>query len=72
MIKVTRLNKTSFVVNTDLIEFIEETPNTVITLTTGKKIIVAESIDELVEKIVEYKKKLSVLPSFDKIYRDEV
>lgn len=37
MIKISRLNNTEFVLNCELIEFIEETPDTVITLTTGKK-----------------------------------
>ena len=51
MIEVKRLNGKEFIVNCDLIEFIESTPDTVITLTTGKKIVVAESIDEVIKKI---------------------
>lgn len=52
MILVTKLNKTSqFYVNEDKIEFIEETPDTIITLETGKKITVSESAMETVEKI---------------------
>ena len=43
MIEVTRLNGKGLTINSDLIEMIEETPDTVITLTTGKKIIVKES-----------------------------
>lgn len=57
MILVTRLNNTEFLVNPDLIEFIEETPDTVITLSTGKKIVVTESGEELTKRIVEYRKK---------------
>lgn len=57
MIKVSRLNEEEFYVNSELIEFIEETPNTVITLTTGKKIVVRESIDELVERVIAFKKR---------------
>ena len=57
MIKVSRLNKEEFYVNSELIEFIEETPNTVITLTNGKKIVVRESIEEIVERVVVFKKR---------------
>ncbi len=42
MIEVTRLNDTKILINPDLIEFVEETPDTVITFTTGRKIIVKE------------------------------
>ncbi|MCL2222856.1 MAG: flagellar FlbD family protein [Oscillospiraceae bacterium] len=52
MILVTRLNKASqFYINEDMIEFIEETPDTIVTLNTGKKVTVSESAIELVEKI---------------------
>lgn len=43
MIEVTKINGTKLLVNTSLIETVEETPDTVITLTDGKKIIVKES-----------------------------
>lgn len=51
MIKVKRLNGKEFVINSNLIEFVEETPDTVITLTTGRKVVVQESIDEVIEKV---------------------
>jgi len=52
MILVTRLNKASqFYVNENLIEFLEETPDTIITLSTGKKVTVSETAIEIVEKI---------------------
>jgi len=54
MILVTRLNKASqFYVNEKMIEFIEEAPDTIVTLNTGKKITVSESAIEVVEKIRE-------------------
>jgi len=56
MIKVTRLNDTELVINTDLIEFVESIPDTIISLTTGKKIMVQESIDEIVAKVEEFKR----------------
>ncbi|NLK98696.1 MAG: flagellar FlbD family protein, partial [Epulopiscium sp.] len=48
MIKVTRLNDTQIVINAELIEFVEETPDTVITMTTGRKIVVKETVDEVI------------------------
>jgi len=56
MILVTRINKVSqFYVNEDMIEFIEETPDTILTLNTGKKIAIMESAIDVVEKIREEK-----------------
>jgi len=59
MIKVTRLNGEPIYLNSNLIEFIEATPDTMITLTTGKKIIIKENIDYVIERIVEYNSKIS-------------
>lgn len=59
MIKVRRLNDKEFVVNSDLILYIEETPDTVITLTTGQKIIVVDTVDDVIGKVVEYKSKIN-------------
>ena len=58
MIILTRLNSSKFILNCDLIESIEETPDTVITLTNGKITIVAERAEQVVEKIMEYKRSL--------------
>ena len=56
MILLTRINKvTQFYVNEDMIEFIEETPDTIVSLNTGKKIAVMESPIEVIEKIREEK-----------------
>jgi len=60
MIKVTRLNNKEFYVNSDLIEFIEETPDTVISLTTGKKIVVEESVDTVLNAILQFKRAVFV------------
>lgn len=57
MIKVKRLNGKEFVVNAEQIEFAEETPDTVITLISGKKIVVNENVDQVIEKVIEYKKR---------------
>ena len=56
MILVTRINKvTQFYINEDMIEFIEETPDTIISLNTGKKVAVMESAIEVIEKAREEK-----------------
>jgi len=65
MILVTRLNKASqFYVNEDLIEFIEEAPDTIVTLNTGKKITVSESAIEIVEKIRDEKIRIRRATAF--------
>lgn len=60
MIRINRLNNTEFILNCELIEFIEETPDTVITLTTGKKFVVKETAEEIIKKIIEYKNKIYI------------
>jgi len=62
MVKVTRLNGQQFVVNADLIKFIETAPDTIVTLTTGEKLVVRENMDELVGRIVEYYRSLRIFP----------
>ncbi len=56
MIKVTRLNDSELVINSDLIEFVEASPETLISLTTGKKIMVLEDVDQIIERVAEFKK----------------
>ncbi|HLK49913.1 MAG TPA: flagellar FlbD family protein [Bryobacteraceae bacterium] len=58
MIYVTRLNHTPVVLNCDLIEHIETTPDTVISLTTGQKMMVLESADEVVDRVIRYRRSL--------------
>ena len=57
MIRITRLNNTALIVNADMIEFLEATPDTIVTLTTGRKVVAKESVDEIVEMVVEYKRR---------------
>ncbi|MDD4601088.1 Swarming motility protein SwrD [bioreactor metagenome] len=60
MIKVKRLKSSDneFIINAELLESVEETPDTVITLTNGKKLIVEESADEIVRKVMDYRRAL--------------
>lgn len=57
MIYVTRLNDKIFAVNPDLIEIMEETPDTVVTLTGGNKYVVSEPIEVLIERIAEFRRR---------------
>ena len=56
MIELTKLSGQSFILNSDLIEFLEKTPDTVISLTTGKKIVVTESVDEVLKRVIKYRR----------------
>jgi flagellar protein FlbD len=58
MIKLTRLNNQPLVLNADLIKLIENTPDTVLTLVNGEKIVVLESIEQVIEKIVEFRRRI--------------
>ena len=58
MIKIIRFNGAETFVNADLIEFVEETPDTVITLVNGKKIMVRDTAEELVNKVIKFKKNI--------------
>ncbi|SHL96533.1 flagellar protein FlbD [Anaerosporobacter mobilis DSM 15930] len=58
MIEVTRLNGARFSINCDLIETVEETPDTVITLTNGKKFIVSENMEQIKKLVINFKKQI--------------
>ena len=58
MIEVTKLSGQKILVNPDLLEMVEETPDTVVTLTTGKKIIVKESRQEIKNLVKSYRKDI--------------
>ena len=56
MIKVTKLNNDEIVVNADLIEFVEANPDTIISLISGKKIMVKESPQEIIKRTAAYRR----------------
>jgi flagellar protein FlbD len=62
MIKVTRLNGEEFIVNAELIQFVESRPDTYITLTTADRLIVRESADEVVQRCVAFARSVRVIP----------
>lgn len=58
MIRLTRINHVPLVLNSDLIEHVEVTPDTVISLTTGQKFVVLESPEEVIRRVVEFRRKI--------------
>lgn len=58
MIDLTAMNNKDFILNADHIEKIEEVPETLITLTNGKKYIVLQSVEEVIERVIRYKNKI--------------
>jgi flagellar protein FlbD len=58
MIKVTKLNGTEVALNADLIETLEATPDTVIALTNGRKMMVKEDIEEIVSRVIDYRRQI--------------
>ena len=66
MIQLTRLNNQPLAVNSDLIKFVEQAPDTVITLVTGEKIVVLETTLQILDQIVQFRRAvLSASPAWD-------
>jgi flagellar protein FlbD len=64
MILLRKINGAPIAVNSDIIEYIEETPDTVITLTNGDKVVVQESMKEIIADVVEYRRLIAVATSY--------
>jgi flagellar protein FlbD len=58
MIRLTRLNNQPLTVNSDLIKFVEQSPDTLITLVTGEKIVVRESSEEVLARLIEFRRSV--------------
>lgn len=58
MIHVTRINRVPLVLNADLIEHVETTPDTVISLTNGQKFMVLESADEVIQRVIAFRRQI--------------
>ena len=58
MIRVTRINHSPLILNSDLIEHLETTPDTVISLTNGQKYVVLEAAEDIVERVVDFRRRL--------------
>jgi flagellar protein FlbD len=61
MIQLTKINGAGIVVNPDLIEYIEETPDTVITITNGDKVVVKDRMVDIIDKVVRYRRLISAV-----------
>ncbi len=66
MIRLTRFNGSEFVLNCELIETVEETPDTVISTINGKKLVVRDTVEEVVEKVIEYKRQFLLINRLEK------
>ncbi len=66
MIQLTRLNNKPLVVNSDLIKFVEQSPDTLVTLITGEKIVVLEHVHEVLARIIEFRR--SVLRGLSQVW----
>lgn len=62
MIRLTRLDGEPFVLNAELIRYVEARPDTFITLTTGERLVVRESMDEVMERAVRYQQSKHLIP----------
>lgn len=71
MIHLTRLNHHELVVNSDLIEHIETTPDTVISLVNGQKFVVQESADEIVRRVVAFRHSILSEPMVGRASQSE-
>ncbi len=58
MIRLTRLNNQPLTVNSDLIKFVEQSPDTLLTLVTGEKIVVRESVDDVLARIIDFRRSV--------------
>lgn len=63
MIRVTRLNGEAFLVNADLIKYVEARPDTFLTLATNDRVVVRESMDQVLARVVDYQRSKRLLPS---------
>ena len=63
MIRLTRFNHQELVVNSDLIEHVESTPDTVVSMTTGQKFMVRETTAEVIQRVIEFRRKLLSQPT---------
>lgn len=63
MIKLTRLDGEPFVLNAELIRYVERRPDTFITLSSGDRLVVRESMDEVIDRSVRYQQHKHYLPS---------
>ena len=62
MIKLTRLDGEAFMLNADMIKYVEQRPDTFITLTSGDRIVVSETPEEVLERAIDYQRQKRLMP----------
>jgi len=67
MIQLTRLNNTRLAVNSDLIKYVEEAPDTVITLLSGEKLVVRETTGQIIERVREFRRSVLIAGPADEL-----
>ena len=72
MIKLTRLGGEAFVLNADLIRYVEERPDTFVTLSSGDRVVVIESMDEVMHRAVAYQQRKHLIPPPDNTPRQAI
>ena len=63
MIRLTRINRVPLVLNSDLIEHVEVTPDTVIAMTSGQKFMVMESAEQVIQKVIDFRRSIANRPA---------
>ncbi len=63
VIRLTRINKEPFILNAELIRYIESRPDTFITLLSGERVVVLETMDQVVERTIEYQQHKNLIPA---------
>jgi flagellar protein FlbD len=66
MIRLTRISKEPFILNAELIRYVEARPDTFITLTSGERLVVLETMDEVLERTLAYQRQKHLFPSIAK------
>jgi flagellar protein FlbD len=70
MIRLTRINRVPLILNSDLIEHVESTPDTVIALTNGQKLVVMESGEQVIQKVIEFRRLIANRPELVAAHED--
>jgi len=70
VIEVTRLKGGQMALNAELVEMVESTPDTVVSLTTGRKVLVQEPVDEVMRRIIAYRRSLRMITPFCKSWEE--
>ena len=65
MIKLTQLGGDAFLLNAELIKYVEERPDTIVTLTTGERLVVREAMDEVLRRAIDYQRSKTLFPHFE-------